>query len=189
MIFFPVDSKLVDDARNGEGTRPRERIGPGLAPTESMSATTPHFQKENRQRQLTIAGRLTRLEKAAAIPVVVGEIGEWSERVRDRIHGVATKYDDFRAAQTALHEEVTRRDPALTHRIVRLQRWMDRCEEELGLLNRAAAEVSRADVGAYAAAEELRSCLLGWVTELRTLEREASTWWTEALYRDRGVAD
>lgn len=160
-----------------------------LQSADDMDTTTQDPRDENSQRQLTIAGRLARLERAAAIPVIPGELSSWSDRVRDRLHGVAAKYEDFRDAQNALHEEVTRRDPALAHRIERLQRWMDRCEEDLTLLNQAAEEVSRSDVGAYAAADELRSCLLGWVMELRTLEREATTWWTEALYRDRGVAD
>jgi hypothetical protein len=140
--------------------------------------------------KLTFSGFLGRLESAATQPVLPGEMTLWADDVTDRLKAVGAKFDDWELMQQALHREVARRDPALLHRTDGLRQRMSRCRRRLERLETKLDDiVVDPKPGAYRAANGLRDDVLDWIIDVKALDREATTWWSEALYRDRGVAD
>ena len=138
-------------------------------------------------RQSTLYGGLAGLEGAVLHPVVPGELHDWIDGVLNEVDDLQLRYDDWLVTQRTLHEELAKRDRALAHRAIGIEHRMARCHRDFAALTIAIEDIAIMGNGTHAAADALGQLLLEWVVEVRQLEREATTWWTETLYRGRGA--
>src|SRR5690606_19523496 len=124
------------------------------------------------------------LERVASIPLIPGELEDWTATVGEAL-GVATvAYSDWLETQRALLHDIARRDDAMLHRVDHLEGRLLEVSAACVAHRRALAKVPISEhPHAYELAERVRHGLLSWIASARTLDRETTNWWLEAFYR------
>jgi outer membrane murein-binding lipoprotein Lpp len=140
---------------------------------------------------------LSRLETALLTPVVSGELASWVHAVQQAAGEVGTQLKAYlNSTQRSQYRQIASSDPELLVKVQQLAREdQELLAEFAGLeknLERLAQLVSAADKD-ESRAEKHRSELeqQGTATILRIRKQQVATdtWLSEAVYRDRGVAD
>jgi hypothetical protein len=140
---------------------------------------------------------LAQFEQALETPIVPGEAVSWFETVT--AHGKAIG-KDFRSAREntygEMYEQITREDPALQRRVEELRADEQRLVHEhqivlqrLQQLQQKAARVEPDEAKLETSLQEAVQQALMLIIDMRKLDAATTTWYQEALQRDRGVAD
>jgi hypothetical protein len=141
--------------------------------------------------------RLEQLERTVYVPIVSGEVTQWLDAVAKSVKRVEeTVCGYFRAVHPALFEQITEYDPEQNSRVQALEGEDDEiCACLHALVDFAeklqgAGEFVEPDERLIAnATKELSDRAVGLVLRIRKHETEISTWYVEAMMRDRGPVD
>lgn len=144
-----------------------------------------------------LAPTLAQLEAALEMPVVPGELSEWTEKANAAANELQELLPNYvRQIHQREFDEIIAQDPSLASRVEDL-RAEDReilCEfsafqQSLHALVGAAETVEPNEARLDPRVERLAMRGLELVIRIRRQEAAASTWLVEAFQRDRGVAD
>lgn len=140
---------------------------------------------------------LTRLETSLLTPVVSGELASWVRAVQQAAGELGARLKSYLGStQRSQYRQISASDSELLARVQQLAQedqelLADFAQLEKNL-DKLAQMVSAADKH-ESRAQEQRSDLekqgIGLVLRIRKHQVAADTWLSEAVYRDRGVAD
>lgn len=144
-----------------------------------------------------VFARLEELERAVYVPIVSGEATQWLDAVAQAVKQVEeTVCGFYRTAHPELLRQIAEQDPEQAPRVQALeQEDEDICAAvhavvELAEKLQATSESIEPDERRMAgAAQELSDRSIAQVQRIRKHETVISTWFTEALLRDRGPVD
>jgi hypothetical protein len=140
---------------------------------------------------------MRRFEAALLTPVVGGELKAWITGVREA--AATFGLDWTRYLRSVLHmqyDEIAKADPELLHQVDQMvaadeqlledyAQFHESLQELAARANKVASHESRLDDSR----EELERSGIDLVVRIKRQQAAATTWLSEAHYRDRGVAD
>lgn len=140
---------------------------------------------------------MRRFEAAILTPVVGGELKAWITGVREA--AATFGLDWTRYLRSVLHmqyDEIAKADPELLHQVDQMvaadeqlledyARFHESLQELAARANKVVSHESRLD----ASRQELERAGIDLVVRIKRQQAAATTWLSEAHYRDRGVAD
>jgi hypothetical protein len=136
------------------------------------------------------------MERTATDAVVPGELHPWCERLCDHLGRVHHALQSYEKEEEGLRREILGDDLALAHRVDALTKDFVSIHQGLTVLHGQARKLIEQDLERPAASEEpttqvheLRRQALHWIVDVRAHHGEAGTFLSEAVHRDRGVAD
>jgi hypothetical protein len=134
------------------------------------------------------------LRREVTSPIIPGELDSWARTVAARATRVAAAID-LRPGKGGLLDRIEQLDPNTAHRVEPVRERYQALHAELADLTGQLHDLlDGGDAPAdepkrYHLGETIREQLLDWCFRAETLEREARSWFGEAIYRDRGVGD
>jgi hypothetical protein len=140
---------------------------------------------------------LGQLETQLETPVVPGELASWARRTLAALEDTCQVWQrEVESAHRDLFQQIQEEDPVLEPQILHLRQKDEQNRLELKSVQDLAAQLA----DSAARNEPHERLLKGWVDQLtdrglrlvislRKQEVELTTWYAEALNRDRGVAD
>ena len=150
-----------------------------------------------REKQSALSDALAQFEKCLETPVIPGELPGWCQRATaacDDVHTHLRRAIDIDHPE--LFRQIRHEDPALAARVEALRESDDEVIEQLGQVEQyfehlcqlgADVEPDEAKVDEYV--EKAVDKGLALVLAIRKQETAITTWYMEALQRDRGVVD
>lgn len=140
---------------------------------------------------------LARFERSLETPIVPGEMAAWLRKAREALREAGERFrDEEDAAHEQLRQDILREDIALAPRVEELKekhedvrdRWI-KIRMELEQLCEEAERAEPHEAKLDDEIERFKEKALSFVIAARSHETAITTWYMEALNRDRGIAD
>jgi len=145
----------------------------------------------------TLQDTMSKLEMALLAPVVSGELPAWIRNVEEA--AATFSMDCTRHLNTVQHEqyrEIAKSDPELLPQVEKLieadqhlLEGLTRFHEELHALSKQAEEVGWLEGKLAARRQHVEDTGTKLILQIKKQQAAATTWLSEAVYRDRGTVD